>query len=172
MRKFAPTLLALLLTLLALLLTLPAVADDPHEGDGPWFEPENCDICRFLTAEPGLMDALVWENHEVGDGILTIAIIPTEFRDAYMRARHGINDLGGQMMSGQIDPRTLHLCGHCEALVGLMIQGAQMQILESERAGVEISLLTADDPTLVTRIQEYSARNDEEMVRYMAAHGR
>jgi len=165
MRKFAPT-------LLALLLALPAAAGGPHEGDGAWFEPEKCEFCRFLTAEPGLMDAMVWENHEVGDGVLTIAIVPTEFRDAYLRARHAINDLGGQVMSGQIDPRTLDLCGHCEALVGLMMQGAQMQIVESERAGVEISLLTADDPTLVTRIQEYSDRNDEEMVKYDAAHDR
>jgi len=154
----------------ALVLVVPALAGEGHDAGAAWFDMTNCDFCKHLAGAPGLMNHVTWENHAIDDGMLSITTVTPEYRDAFHEANRAMHELGQKMMSGQIDPRTVKMCGHCQAFGGLMMQGAQMKVIQSEQADVEVTLVTSGDPAVVAKIHEFNDRNDQEMNEYVAEH--
>jgi hypothetical protein len=149
------------------LLTLPVLAFAGPQGEAAWFDLENCAFCKHMTEDPHLMDHVHWETHPIEIGAVTITRVDPEYRASYEAAVKGMEKLGQKMMSGEVNPMTVEMCGHCQTWGQLMMMGTKTEIIDSELA--EVVVMTADDPDLVAKIQEYARRNAAEMAKMAAA---
>jgi hypothetical protein len=125
--------------------------------DKPWFDMENCEMCKNFTGHPGLMDGLDWETLKISSGIMMLSTAKPEQVEAYRKANAACNVLGEKLQTGY----QAHLCGSCDAMEMLMMKGAMMEDFETNHGGV--MLLTSNDSTVVAELHLYSDRNAEEM---------
>lgn len=160
--------IALLVTIV--LVALPALAGDhPMKTASGWFDMDGCEFCKNLTVEPELLEHMTWESHTIGNGMITISTVEPEYAEAYATANKAMEKLGGDMMSGAVNPMQVKMCGHCSAFGQLMMAGAEMEVVTGDVA--DVSLITSADPALVKRIHEFCDRNNDEMAKMMAAGG-
>jgi len=149
---------SILVALALVILALPVVAQEK-----PWFDMPNCDFCRFLIQDTNLMKNMIWEHHDISNGLLTVTAVKPEFKDSYEAAKAGMAALGEEMAKGKTDVK---MCGHCEYYGKLMMSGVKMENLVT---GVgEINLMTTDNPETLKMICEYGRRNKEEMAKLTA----
>lgn len=147
--------LAAIIPAVLIICSVSATADEK-----PWFDMENCSFCKTLTAEPGLMDNMTREYHNISNGALGLTMVTPEFREAYLTAQKKMEELGKELAAGSAD---VQMCGFCEAYSGLMMLGAKPEVIET-RAGW-ITLLTSDKPEVIEKIQQMSKRTMDEMAK-------
>ncbi len=124
-----------------------------------WFDMENCGFCKHLMAEPGLMDNMAWEHHDIKNGVLIMTVIDPKYDDAYQKAVKAMQQTGNEMMAG----KQVYMCGHCETYGMLMMSGINMEVVKTS-AG-EITLMTSDKPEMIEKLHVYSKKNQEAMAR-------
>jgi len=144
----------------AVVLALPVAAQD-----SPWFDLENCSMCKSMTAEKGLMEHMEWENHLIESGMLSVTSVDPSYAAAFERAMTNMQATGEKLMTG----KQMYLCGYCQGYGALMMAGATWEKVDSE-AG-HISLVTATDPAVVAQIREFGQRTIDEYAKMMASHG-
>lgn len=147
----------------ALALTAGIIAVAGEEG--PWFDLENCAFCKNLSAEPGMLDAMHWENHVIDEGMLTVTQVPEQYREAWARARKHMQETGEKMQAGE----ALHLCGFCQSYGKLLQAGAKVEEIDGDV--VKITLMTSDDPEVVKAIQAHAQRTIDEYKKMVEAQG-
>jgi hypothetical protein len=155
-------------------IALPAVAGDHgvHKTESGWFDMENCEFCKHLVEDPGLLEHTHWETHKIDNGAVTIMSVDPEYRESYLKAGKAMAELGEKMMSGEVNPMSVRMCGHCMMYGQIMMAGAEMQEIRSEIA--DVSIMTADNPDVVKMIHQLVDRNEQEMKLMMAgaeSHG-
>jgi hypothetical protein len=153
------------LTLFAIAV-VSLVASASPAAEPAWFDLENCAFCKHLGENPGLLDHVTWENHPIDRGLLMIATVDAEYREAYHDAMAAMEELGAKMQRGEIDPTSVTMCGSCLAYGALIMSGAKVETIET--ATGDITLLTADEPKLVAKIHAYAERNAEELAKLEA----
>jgi hypothetical protein len=102
-----------------------------------------------------------WENHTIPSGALSITVVEPGYEAAYAKAMGAMQALGMKMHSGEVDPTTVKMCGHCAAYGQLMMAGANMQEVDGEAA--DVILITSADPQVVAQIHEFTRRTNQEM---------
>jgi hypothetical protein len=132
----------------------------------PWFDLQNCAMCKHLAAEEGLMDAMHWEIHKIDNGMLTVATIPENMKAKFKKAEAAMAKTAKEMESG----KELPLCGFCEAYGKLMAAGVKTQEFKGEAANV--SLITSDDPAVVKQIHAMADRTIKEHKAMMENKGK
>jgi hypothetical protein len=149
----------------------PALAGDPHQHamktKSGWFDMENCAFCQNMVKNPDLLEHLVWENHVIANGSLSITIVEPAYAAAYAEAMGAMMALGQKMHSGELDPTKVKMCGHCKAYGELMMAGANVQEVDGEAA--DVTLITSSDPQIIANIHEFTNRTNQEMGELMAA---
>lgn len=146
------TLKLAMIPVLLLLLASPAFA-----GGEQWFDMENCAMCKPLTEEPGLLDHVVWEQHNISHGIVSVTTVEQDYLEAYRRAHSKMGGVVASLQKGE----KVDLCGMCTALSAAMMKGAQQESVETTYG--DVMLLTSDKPDVVADLQKWAARNKEEM---------
>ena len=132
----------------------------------PWFDLDNCSMCKNMTAEEGLMEHMEWENHLIESGMLSVTLVDPSYAAAFERAMTNMHATGEKLMTGE----QMYLCGYCQGYGTLMMAGATWEKVDTE-AG-HISLVTSTDPVVVAQIREFGQRTIDEYATMMAAsHG-
>ena len=127
----------------------------------PWLDPENCDMCTNMMAQPGLLEHMKMENLNVGSGMISLVTVDPEFQAAYATAYAGMQKSGEKMMAGE----EMNLCGCCTDIGALMTAGAKMDNLPT--ANGSVMLLSSTDPKLVEKIHAHADRTNAEMAAMM-----
>lgn len=129
----------------------------------PWFDMENCSFCKPLLEEPGLLDNMIWEHHDISNGLLAITIVAPGFEKAYQKAMESMQKVAQDMAQGG---KSVEMCGHCQYYGMLMMSGAKLEPVKTG-AG-DIMLITTDKPEILEKIREYGRRNREELAKMEA----
>jgi len=125
-------------------------------GDAPWFDMENCEMCKPLSEEPGLMSNMTWEQHNISNGIVSVTTVKDEYMAAFRKAQTRMEAVTKRLQKGE----QLPLCGGCTAVGQVMMKGARSESVNTNHG--EVWILTAADPQIVTEIQAWAVRNQEE----------
>ena len=151
-------------TMLALVALVTAViAGD--EGEQPWFDLDNCGMCKPMASEEGLMEHMVWEHHLISNGWMSVTTIAPEYMEAFERVHTAMGKVAEKMGQGE----EVHLCGFCQSYMGLALAGAN---IENVKIGAGyIGLVTSNDAAVVARIQAHAKRTMDEYQKMMEAHG-
>ncbi len=163
--------IALIVVTLACAITLlvsVSWAGGPMKSDSGWFDFENCVFCKNLTEDPGLLENSTWENHTIKNGSMNIMTVPPEYAEAMATAEKKMAELGNKISTGEVNPMTMKMCGHCMSFGMIMMSGVDMERVNSDVA--IITLMTSDDPAMVKRLHDQVKRDNEEMA-LMADHG-
>ncbi len=120
------------------------------EAAVPWFDLEHCPICKCMSSQKGLMESMTWETHVVPNGMLSVAVIPADKKDAMAACKKNMMAVIDKVKAGE----KMDLCGYCNSYGALEKAGAKKT--EIETAAGMISMLTSDDPEVVKKIQDHA----------------
>ena len=148
---------ALVISLLACLCIGLTVAEAGDEK--PWFDLENCGMCKGMSSIPGLMENMTWETHVISNGMMTFTMVDAEYAKAYAKAKKMMEATGKKMMEGE----KVDLCGFCSSFGSLAMAGANIEAVETK--GGEVMLMTSADEALVKKIQAHAETSIEEFAK-------
>lgn len=127
----------------------------------PWFDMQNCAVCKNLTAEPGLMQHFTkWEHFKTADGMMNLSVVDKEYVDAYKRAQANMDAVIEKMKTTGEMP---YLCGSCMAYGEILQAGAKEEKFESDN--IFMSSLTCDKPEVVAKIHAWVDRTQAELAK-------
>jgi hypothetical protein len=131
--------------------------------EAKWFDMENCAFCKNMMAEKGLMEHMKFANYDITNGVVTITTVAPEYKDAYLRATKKMEEMGNKMMSGEVNPMTVKMCGHCRTYGELMMKGVTIDYVRADVG--DIVVLTSSTPEMVTEIKQFAKKNESEMAK-------
>ncbi|MFQ5512182.1 MAG: hypothetical protein ACE5EO_10065 [Candidatus Krumholzibacteriia bacterium] len=151
--------------LIALSLVLLFVAGVGMAGEKPWFDMENCGMCKSLGSNAELMENLSWEQHNISNGILAVTTVSPKYLESYRAAHAEMSKTAQRLAKGEM----MEMCGSCMAFGMCMMKGARQEYVETSTGDVWI--VTSDNPELVVDLQNWVKRNKEEMAKLKPAKG-
>jgi hypothetical protein len=134
-------------------------------GDEPWFDMENCSFCKNLATEPGLLDHMTWEQHNISNGMVSVTWVDEKYMDEYKTAYDNMEKVGKRLEAGE----QLPMCQSCMTFGMLMMKGVKQESAKLTHGDVWI--VTSDDPAVVKQIQDWATRNMEELKKAHTDHG-
>lgn len=132
---------------------------------GPWFDLENCEMCKQMTAEEGLMEHMQWENHLTKDGMVSITTVDPGYEEAFQRSMKHMQAVGEKMMAGE----KVQLCGFCQSYGGLHMAGADFEQFPTQNGAFE--LISSHDPAIVAKIHKHGQTTIDEYKKMFGAEG-
>ena len=143
---------------ICLAVSAAAVAQDKQKkADKTWFDMENFAMCKNISSQPGLMEAMKWEVHKIDNGMLLVANIPENMDGAWKKAMAGMDATKKELESG----KQLQLCGFCQAFGKAIQDGAQEENVDGSFS--KIQLITSDDPEVIKQLHDIADRCSKEM---------
>lgn len=125
---------------------------EKQETEAIWFDLDNCAICKNMASMKHEMHKIEWESHMLDNGMISIAKVPDDMKDAMKKAEEGVQATVAKMGQGE----QLEMCGYCQNYGKLMDMGASFK--EIKTMGVNISVVTSSDPDVVKEIQAMGKR--------------
>jgi len=141
------------LALTILMLTLPVGV---AAAELAWFDLENCDMCKNMSSEEGLMEAMTWENHLTADGMMSVTVVAPGHEESYQRSMANMQKAGEKMMAGE----KMNLCGFCQSYGALHMAGANFEHFET--AAGDVSLVSSRDPAVIKQIHAHGQKTIDE----------
>ena len=132
-------------------------------GTTPWFDLENCSMCKGMMAEEGLMENMEWENHLTKEGMISITVVAAGYEEAFERSMKHMEATGEKLKTGE----EMYLCGFCQSYGGLHMAGANFENIKT-KAG-SIGLVTSHDPEVVAKIHAHGQKTIDEYNKMVAA---
>lgn len=149
---------ALLITV-AVLFAMSFVAS---AADEPWFDLKKCAFCKTLADQPGLIDHMKTEYHNLHNGMMSITHIDKEYQPAFVKAQEAMKPVIADLQAG----KPVYTCQHCTTLGALMMAGV---IPDEIRSGENIMVVyTSNDTAMVTKIQDFGRKSAEGLAALMA----
>ncbi len=145
--------------LLVLGLVSIAVAGDTQEK--PWFDLQNCAFCKEVGAQPGLLEHMNTEYHNISSGFLSITKIDPEYLSLYEKMKAGMQKMVADMQSTGKIP---YMCRHCSKYGEFAMAGVKMEEVETGYGIIHMAM--SSDSTMVTKLQEFAKRTDVESKKY------
>jgi hypothetical protein len=128
----------------------------------PWFDPEKCAFCKTMMAEPGLMEHMKTQYHNLEAGIISLTFIDKEYQPAFKRAHENMQKLVAGMASGQIP----YMCEHCSLVGQFHMMNVKFETVEADFGNV--MLWTSAEAPTVAKLQAFGALNNEEAAKWQA----
>ena len=150
------TLVIYLLASIALAVSM-VLADEK-----PWFDVKNCDFCKQFDKEPGLLENLENEYHNISNGVVSFHHIDKKFEAALARAQAGVGKVIQDMQSGKI-PTT---CVHCGMLGEFTRAGVRQEGVETKFG--TIMIMTSPDSAMVAKLQDFGRKTAEATAKFKA----
>jgi hypothetical protein len=137
-------------------VAVPVLAGPATEK--PWFDMQNCPLCKALTAETGLMENISLDTYATATGCVGVCTVDPKFKDAYMRANTKMMATMKDLEAGKdVGP----LCGYCTSYGTLVKAGAKSEMFTTPTG--DVMLLTSTDPAMITKIHAHADRTITEM---------
>jgi hypothetical protein len=130
--------------------------------DGEWFDMPNCEMCKPMMDQPGLLEHATWEQHNISNGIMSVTTVTPEFMPQFDKARAAMEAVSKRMMAGE----EVHLCPMCQAMGACFAKGLKAETVNTKHG--QISIMTSDDPKVVAEIQAWAKRTNDEMAKMEA----
>lgn len=153
----------LMLTIVALATLTAGVAQAEHHE--PWFDLENCGMCKNLMKDRELFSAMQWETKLFANGLIEITTVPAAYEERFDQLMADMEAAGARMMAGEKMP----LCGMCQSYGKLMMAGVSMDQMQAGEA--HISVISSRDPDTVELIREHGRTTIEQMKTWMDSDG-
>lgn len=131
----------------------------------PWFDLENCGMCRNLTTDPELFQTMLWETKLFANGLIEVTTVPAAYEERFGKLMKDMEASGARLMAGEQMP----LCGMCRSYGKMMMAGASIEHMQVGEA--HISVISSRDPAAVEMIQQHGRTTIEEMKKWMAEEG-
>jgi hypothetical protein len=131
-------------------------ADETH-----WMDMANCAMCKSIMDQPGLMESMSMEVYDLSDGMVQVCTVKPGQMEAYKTAMAGMDATAKKLQAGE----ELPLCNMCQAFMGLMAAGAQMEVVPTKSGSLE--MMRSASPEGVTQIHEWAERTRSEMAKMM-----
>lgn len=129
----------------------------------PWCDMTNCAMCKSIVEQPGLMDNMSMEVHDISDGIVQVCAVMPAHLDAYKAAWAQMDATSKKLQAGE----KMNLCGMCQAYGGLMVSGAKVEMVATKFGHVQMMRGTA--PEMITQIHGWAERTRTEMAKMAEA---
>lgn len=152
----------LLIGMIALLCTAAMAGD--LAADLPWFDMEKCTFCKHITAEEGLMEHMSFEYHNHSKGIVSIAVVDKEYKEAFARVSKEMEAEGEKMMTSKEPPP--YMCGHCAGYGEFIMAGVMPEVVSTSHG--EMTLWISDNPEMVAKLHAFAQRTTEEYAKMHA----
>ncbi len=144
--------------LMILAATSSVAQEQPKEK--PWFDMKNCDFCKNLLVDSMLMSNIVWEHHDISNGLMAVTLVKPEYMGSYQKAMDAMNKLGQEMTQGKTDVK---MCNFCQAFGALMMAGARIENVHGDWG--DVTLITSDNPETQKMIKDFGKRTRDEMAK-------
>ncbi len=159
MKKSILTLAALMVIAIAALTT----AEEKKMAEKPWFDMQNCVFCKELTAQPGLMEHMRHDYHNVSTGTISVLQVDASHMDSFKKAM-----IGMQTAASKMDPAKMpFMCQHCEKLGGLMMN-SKIKIDQIETNFGSLTVYATQDSATMAMLHEFATRSNDEGKKMMA----
>ena len=161
----------LLTAAVAMLTAGLALAEHPTEHPAkehaaePWFDMDNCGMCKNLHNDEELFNAMQWDTKLFAQGLVEITTVPAAYEERFQKLMASMEATGAKMMAGEEMP----MCRMCQSYGGLMMAGASMEQMQAGEA--HISVISSADPAVIKKIRAHGETTIEEMKKWMAAEG-
>lgn len=146
------------ITILSIAVSIIAASLIYAAEDEPWFDMQNCEMCKPLMEVPGLMNNMTWEHHKISAGLVSISAVKPEFVDSYKKAQQSMMAINGKLMKGE----PVNLCNMCKSLGDIIAVGAKRDMIESGNTFIVVT--TSDNPEVVDEIHTWGERTNKEML--------
>jgi hypothetical protein len=125
--------------------------------DAPWIDIQNCDFCKVITAEKGLMEHMMNEYHNVATGVVVVTHVDKEYQEAFGRAMAGCKKLAEAMQKGEKH----NVCQYCSTLGGFLQAGAKQDEFMSH--GMAMTVYSSTDAAMVAKMHAWASKTNEVM---------
>jgi len=143
---------------LVCLVAVPVLASPT--GEKPWFDMQNCIMCKSMTAEKGLMEHMTWDTYVTATGMVGVCTVDPAYKEAFARAGAKMEATMKDLAAGKV---TGPLCGFCTSYGELMKAGAKSDMFTTPTG--DVSVLSSTDPAVIAKIQAHAKRTQEEMAK-------
>ncbi|MEE9443292.1 MAG: hypothetical protein V3V99_11575 [candidate division Zixibacteria bacterium] len=131
-------------------------------GEKPWFDMDNCDMCKSINKYDGLKENMTWEQHSINNGIMTVSTVKPSHLKAYRKAQMDMDMVAKKLESGQ----KVNSCRMCSDLGSIFEKGVNSEKVNTRHGS--IWLLTSDNSESISRLQSWSEKTRHEMEKMMA----
>ena len=148
-----------------LLAMVVAVAAFVVAEDKPWFDLENCSMCKGMMAQEGLMENMTWDHYLTKNGMMSVTTIADGYREKYDASHKTMMETVVKMKAGE----EMYLCGFCTRHGELAQAGVNKEHF-STKAG-DVSLMTSSDKKIVEEIHAFAQKTIDELAKMAAVNG-
>ena len=128
-----------------------------------WFDMQNCEMCKPMAAESGLMEHLHWSTYPVATGMVYVTTVDKGFEEPYKKAGQGMMAVQQRLGKGE----KVYLCNHCQSFGALMAAGAKVDNLNTN-AG-DVMVMSSTDPAEIEKIHQHAGKTIQAMKEMGAA---
>ncbi|MEW6049466.1 MAG: hypothetical protein AB1644_00125 [Candidatus Zixiibacteriota bacterium] len=148
-------------TCAVVLCFVAALAVAQEAAEKPWFDLQNCVFCKEVAAQPGLLEHMNTEYHNISSGFLSISKVDDEYLPAYEKMKAGMKKVITDM---QTTGKIPYMCQHCSKYGEFAMAGVKMEEVETGYGIIHMAM--SSDSTVVTKLQEFAKRTDTESKKY------
>ena len=141
-----------------------ALATTAFAGDA-WLDLENCAMCRNLTADAELFQAMTWETHVIKNGLLEVTTYPDAMKERFDALMATMQETGAEVMAGG----AVEMCGMCRSYGEMMAKGVDLDQVTTE--GGVVTVISSCDPEVVAMIQKHAQTTIDAYAAWEAAEG-
>jgi hypothetical protein len=141
---------------------LAALAFAGDSTSKPWFDLEKCAFCKTLNAEPGLLEHMKHDYHNIESGLLCVTNIDKEFQPAFERAHGNMMKVVADLQAG----KDVYFCEHCTQMGEFHNMNVKFEDVKTGFGSV--MLWTSAEPEVIAKLQAFGVRNTEEMAKFEA----
>lgn len=152
-----------LATMSILVVAALATAEEKKTAEKPWYDMQNCVFCKELTAQPGLMEHMKHDYHNVSTGTISVLQVDASHMDAFKKAMVGMQSVAGKMEQGKMP----YMCQHCE-MMGSLMMNSNIKIDQIETNFGSLTVYATQDSATMAMLHEFATRSNEEGKKMMA----
>ena len=149
--------------MLFILVAILTVASMATADEKPWFDLQNCEMCKPMMESQGFKENVTWETFPIEHGMLDVTTVKPEFKGQYKETHAKMMANWGRIQAGE----KLNVCGMCSAFMAAYDESVKMETVETMNG--EVTVTTSDKPETVAKLQEIAKRNQVEMAKMMAS---
>ncbi len=154
----------ILMVILSLCFSAALFGQEKANVKTPWMDLEHCAFCKNMSSQPGLIQHVRFDFIKIPNGMITVAFVPDNLKEAMKKANEGMQVTVKEMQSG----KQLTTCAFCDAIGMVMAKGAKVEKFQGESS--EVSLFTSTDAEVVKSIHAIADRTNEEAQKTKALH--
>ena len=123
-------------------------------AEEPWIDLDKCMFCKAFASQPGLLDHMKTEYHDIKTGIISVTYIDKDYDAAFKKAQAGV----GQVVADKVAGKPIVACKHCAGIGDFYTMGLG-ETIKSEKCIIVI--YSSSDPAVVSKLQDFGKKTNQ-----------